>query len=52
MNKERLITSIVYGLSAASYITYLCTQENIFMLLGGLLLIAASIMMIIINKKH
>ena len=49
--KSKILAKILYLLSIISYVTFLMTQENIFLLLGGLLLVAASIVTLIINKK-
>lgn len=51
MKKSRIVATVLYLLSIIGYVTFLITFENIFLLLGGLLLVAASITMLITNKK-
>lgn len=52
MKNMEIITRIIYGLSICGFITYLITNNSMFMFIGGLLLIVASIMQIMfVNKK-
>ena len=49
--KRNIPATILYLLSIIGFVTFLVTQESIYMLCGGLLLVAASIVTLIANKK-
>ena len=50
MKKETIIR-IIYGLAIIGFVTYLITNNSMFMFLGGLFLVIGSIMQIMVNCK-
>ena len=52
MEVLRILSSILYLISAAFYITYLCNQESIFMFIGGLVMLTASMMAAVLQVRR